>query len=324
MDPILSIIIPSYNTFSYVEEVLPTYLLSNNYKEKIVCYLIDDGSKDGKTSDLLKKWSLKYPDLFKYVYKENGGHGSVINYGIYHCVKTKFFKVIDGDDWVDGGELEKLIDYLIKCDDDIVVNDFIYEYSDKKTLSVGKKQNSSLFPYKIHIHNVTYKTDLWLKNQIKVREHVFYEDSQYVMFPIEFVKTHSYFKCAPYHYRCDNINQSVNPVQQLKHKNDFEIVAIDNLNLVERLYLNSSDPDKMAFLKEMLFKILDGAFQLNSAYCLKLNVAIKNCISFQSNLPKNSLILKEYKKTSKYYKRISRLNFKFLFIYRLLHKLKKL
>ena len=44
MDPILSIIIPSYNTFSYVEEVLPTYLLSNNYKEKIVlfAFLVND------------------------------------------------------------------------------------------------------------------------------------------------------------------------------------------------------------------------------------------------------------------------------------------
>ena len=40
--------------------------------------------------------------------KENGGHGSTINRGIQEA-KGKYFKVVDGDDWVDSSRFQNLI-----------------------------------------------------------------------------------------------------------------------------------------------------------------------------------------------------------------------
>ena len=55
--------------------------------------------------------------------KENGGHGSTINRGIKEA-KGKYFKAIDGDDWVDSDALEKLLNDLIQIDSDLVLMDY--------------------------------------------------------------------------------------------------------------------------------------------------------------------------------------------------------
>ena len=44
----------------------------------------------------------------KVITKENGGHGSVINCVIQEAT-GKYFKVVDGDDWVDKRNFKKLI-----------------------------------------------------------------------------------------------------------------------------------------------------------------------------------------------------------------------
>ena len=46
MKPILSIIIPSYNTSKFVDECLPTFI-DDYLIGKVVIYLIDDGATDG-------------------------------------------------------------------------------------------------------------------------------------------------------------------------------------------------------------------------------------------------------------------------------------
>ena len=58
-----------------------------------------------------QKYEKIAPQTFKYVEKENGGHGSTINKGI-SLATGKYFKVIDGDDWVDTDALIKFIDEL--------------------------------------------------------------------------------------------------------------------------------------------------------------------------------------------------------------------
>ena len=53
---------------------------------------------------LFLKWK-KYPNIFRYVYKENGGHGSTINKGI-ELAQGKYFRVLDGDDYFSISENE--------------------------------------------------------------------------------------------------------------------------------------------------------------------------------------------------------------------------
>lgn len=274
MEKILTIIIPSYNISKYIESIMPHYLYEPLFKN-VQLLFIDDGAKDN-TVELLEKYSSKYPDYISIIHKENGGHGSVINYGI-KLVKTKYFKVIDGDDWVDPVELDRLCNYLHSCDSDLVVSDFMYEYSDRSSLSKGI-DHTKKFEYKIHLHNATFKTSLWKDNSLKVREKVFYEDAQFVLFPLEFIKTISYFEACIYHYRCDNPNQSVNPMQQLKHKDDYVLVAKDLCDFYVRLStdLNFSK-NTLDYIYENIVRIVFGAYEICSTKGLDFKDSVKLC-----------------------------------------------
>lgn len=61
--------------------------------------------------------------------KENGGHGSTINRGIQEA-GGKYFKVVDGDDWVNTGDFVKLVKALKTCQGDYVATNY-YEVNDK-------------------------------------------------------------------------------------------------------------------------------------------------------------------------------------------------
>ena len=58
--------------------------------------VVNDGSSD-RTVEIAEKYVQKYPDIFRVINKENGGHGSTINRGIEEARGT-YFKVVDGDD----------------------------------------------------------------------------------------------------------------------------------------------------------------------------------------------------------------------------------
>ena len=56
--------------------------------------------------------------------KENGGHGSTINRGIEEA-SGKYFKVVDGDDWVFTEGLRELVSLLKECRADYVFTNLI-------------------------------------------------------------------------------------------------------------------------------------------------------------------------------------------------------
>ncbi len=55
--------------------------------------------------------------------KENGGHGSTVNRGIEEAA-GKYFKTVDGDDYVSAEGLKELLIYLQTAEVDLVVNDY--------------------------------------------------------------------------------------------------------------------------------------------------------------------------------------------------------
>ena len=93
---LLTISIAAYNVEKFLDKTLSS-LCNESISEDVEVLIIDDGSKD-KTSDIAKKYEKKNPKIFKYVYKENGGHGSTINKGI-ELAQGKYFRVLDGDDY---------------------------------------------------------------------------------------------------------------------------------------------------------------------------------------------------------------------------------
>ena len=80
MEKILTITIPSYNVEKYLQQTLDSFI-DDEILNDIEVLVVDDGSKD-RTATIGKAYEEKYPDTFRVISKENGGHGSTINRGI--------------------------------------------------------------------------------------------------------------------------------------------------------------------------------------------------------------------------------------------------
>ena len=76
----LTIVIPMYNIEKYISECLESFIVQEIIGD-IEVLIIDDGSKDG-SSAIAAEYERLYPQLFRIIKKQNGGHGSTINRGI--------------------------------------------------------------------------------------------------------------------------------------------------------------------------------------------------------------------------------------------------
>lgn len=316
--PILSIIVPSYNVSKYVDEVLPFYI-EEDLLGRIKVIFIDDGATDD-SAQKINEYVKKHPETLQFYHKENGGHGSVINCAIEKVISTKYFKVIDGDDWVYPGELLKLINYLEHSDDDLVITNCSYEYKNHQTISYGIRPESG--DLNLRIHNVTYKTSIFTDNNIRVREKVFYEDSQFVLYPLEYVRSYSYLPVVAVRYRQDEPTQSVNPDVQLKRKNQYELVLEDLLQFYSKIENNHEMLEIMKeFCLKSITRIMFGSFELNWSYQRKVRDAIKDSRRI-NKLYKGTAIYKNLRKTYKRFRQMSLLNFNGIRFARMVHKSK--
>lgn len=80
MDKLLTVVIPAYNIEKYEEQCLSSFVKPKALPE-IEVLVVNDGSSD-RTVEIAEKYVQKYPDIFRVINKENGGHGSTINRGI--------------------------------------------------------------------------------------------------------------------------------------------------------------------------------------------------------------------------------------------------
>lgn len=225
---VITFSIAAYN----VEKTLPKLIESLAISEiidEIEILVINDGSTDN-TALVARKYQMKYPKTIKIINKKNAGHGSTINKGI-ELANGKYFRSIDGDDWVDKEGTVKTVEKLRNENADVVVNDYIdfMELTGEEKL----KSFNSLARNKIMLineflsmvswiryHALTYKTSLLRDNSIKLSENVFYDDIQYIMYPLSFAKTVVYYNIPLYCYRIGRMGQSVSMQGRKKHLAD--------------------------------------------------------------------------------------------------------
>lgn len=253
-EKVLSIVIPAYNMEEYIAETLDS-LICDEYMDDIEVLVIDDGSKD-RTAEIAKKYEEKYPNTFKVVSKENGGHGSALNKGI-EVASGKYYRPLDADDWFDTESLKVVVKELKNHDADMVLTNFVkvLEKADKqikvrmqnvwnrreidegkakpkagrKVLIYGKVYD---FENELHdfskqylFHQITYRTSILRDNEIRFSEHVSYDDIEYDTLPMLYVKTVLPIDRYLYQYRLEREGQSVDSsVFARKHK-DRRIVV---------------------------------------------------------------------------------------------------
>jgi len=110
----ISIVIPVYNNTKYLKACLDS-IVNQTYGD-FECLIVDDGS----TAEAASYYDSICPDgRFKIYHKLNGGVSSARNYGLDR-IKGEFLCFVDSDDIVDNQYLEKLHDYILKYDADMV------------------------------------------------------------------------------------------------------------------------------------------------------------------------------------------------------------
>ena len=119
------------------------------------------------------------------------------------CIRDRYFKVVDGDDWLDKSLLPQFVQLLKHTHSDVISNDFNLVDDRTKKVTKRRKAVSNSYHYNrewgfaeavmdplITIHSMTIRTDVLQKNDIRVDEHCFYEDQEYILYPIPVSYTH--------------------------------------------------------------------------------------------------------------------------------------
>lgn len=89
--PIVSVIIPTYNRKTYVQEAIDSVLAQTYTNYEII--VVDDGSTD-KTNEMLQ---IRYENQIRYVWQENQGESAARNRGI-EMAQGKYIAFLDSDD----------------------------------------------------------------------------------------------------------------------------------------------------------------------------------------------------------------------------------
>lgn len=237
---ILTISVAAYNVENTLDKTLASFN-DQRVKDDIEVLIIDDGSKDN-TKNIALKYETIDPGTFKYVPKKNGGHGSTVNKGI-ELASGKYFKVIDGDDWVDTQALIKFVSLLKNTSSDLILTNHceVYENKKEKVNLVEGMKNEKVYTWdddfdikRVVLHTLTIKTELLKENKVHITENCFYVDVEYVIWAAYLSKTITFSNIYLYMYRMGNANQSVNKKNMLKNVKMQETVSYKLVDLYDK------------------------------------------------------------------------------------------
>jgi len=245
---ILTIAVPAYNAEWCIKKCLSSFI-NESVLDKLDVIIVDDGSTD-KTGFIAKQFVDKYPDVFRIIHKENGGHGSGINVAI-DSATGKYFKVIDADDWVLTDNLCIFIETLSQADADVVLTH--YHTIDMTTQKQRSFKTQGLILDQVYtldeyvsagkealycatFHGITYKTDVYRRSGARLTENIFYEDQEYATLPFLSVQTVLPLNLFLYEYLIGNTEQSVSDQNQVKRIGHIEKIIWS----IEECYHNHS------------------------------------------------------------------------------------
>ncbi len=116
MRPVISVIVPVYNTEKYLRACLES-IIDQTFREYEII-LVDDGSTDSSGS-ICDEYSSRY-SFISVIHKENGGIASARKAGIEKAA-GKYISYIDSDDSIDPDMYENMMDKADQYDADVII-----------------------------------------------------------------------------------------------------------------------------------------------------------------------------------------------------------
>ena len=238
--PILSIIIPVYNTGKYLEKCIESVVNQTLKSTEII--IINDGSND-QSNDIINDFMNKYENIVLINNASPSGNpGTPRNQGI-SVANGKYIAFVDSDDWIEEDYFETLVKCAVEHDADMV-------FSGGYVNHTGNKQNTVLYPkrnfyddkkidYKYHesfmIWDKIYNANLIKKLEIRLGETKAAVDVPFVLKAYYYLKKVAFCSYVGYHYRRES-ESSVTKRQRKGTNCDFELQAYSDLFMWAKKY----------------------------------------------------------------------------------------
>jgi glycosyltransferase involved in cell wall biosynthesis len=268
-DILLTVVIPAYNVEKFLKNGVFS-LINHELANKLEILIINDGSKD-KTSEIAKQLEeltkVNGKSIVQLINKENGGHGSTINTGI-KLARGKYFKLMDGDDYFNTEEFVKLIKILENQDADIVLNNYIEDYSESAIKKIQRIYDFMIPNIKYNLDDLcydgygfkqwgpllstaTYKTEILKNGKFELTENCFYVDMEFNLNTFINANTIIYYPLNIYNYYIGRNGQSISKEALIKNISMHRRVII---NLIKTYYnkLPKISENKQAYLKKKI------------------------------------------------------------------------
>lgn len=181
--------------------------------------------------------------------------------------------MVDGDDWLDKSLLPQFVQLLKHTHSDVISNDFNLVDDRTKKVTKRRKAVSNSYHYNrewgfaeavmdplITIHSMTIRTDVLQKNDIRVDEHCFYEDQEYILYPIPYCTSITFSPLPLYQYRLGRSGQSVDIKMMIK-RHDQHLKVLDALFEYNNVHGNLQTYKKQ-YLERGIAEAVDDEYQI--------------------------------------------------------------
>ena len=311
-EKLLSICIPSYNVERYLSRCI-TSLVDYDMAGYTEILVIDDGSVDN-TAIIGKEFEKRYPGIVYLHSKENGGHGSTINYAM-KIAKGKYFRVVDGDDWVDSRKLGELLKNILtkNIDADVISSNYheidIDTAEERDVTQEEKVDFYHMYSFEqLNVENIyltlasmMVKTDILKKMNVTLQEHAFYVDVEFILYPVPYIKNVMFTPEYIYKYARGNAEQSVALPNMVKRYEHHTKVLKNVLSYEKKVKLTSG---QKAYYDAILERLLFTQYSLGLIYDYDKERGYARAKEFDNYLRMERADL--YKKIEKNMKMISR------------------
>ena len=280
-EPVLTIVVPAYNVEDYLAKCIYSLIFHRN-AGKTEVIIVNDGSTD-KTLEIARSFECAAKGIVRVIDKKNGGHGSTINVGMAEA-RGKYFRLIDGDDWVDSENLAELVDKLEFETADVVLTKGCYEYVDKAELTniidYDMLREGTMYHFEDLIYpgygfdgygplltTGNYRTEALRKAAFLISEKRPYVDMEFNSFALRYVETLKYYDLDIYRYLIGREGQTVSRDFWKKKYKDHKNVILNILRTIEDMQ-DYSDAKKKYVYEHLTALMIDSQIFMFDQLCL--------------------------------------------------------
>ncbi len=271
MNKLLTIVVPVYKVEPYINKCLDSCVLADEkLMSQLEVIIVNDGTPDN-SAEMSREYVKRYPQTFRQIDKENGGHGSAWNVGLKEAT-GKYLRFLDSDDWLTN--LDKLMDKLTETDADLVfTNERVWDNDVLAREEICCKVFSQLRPVAkidldflfgdirtIGFRKCTYKTTIFKSIQPLFREHVSYDDTILYVAPLFSADNFIAYDFVVYNLLRGREEQSMN-INTIKKRAKHVLVAYQDLtNFIKNHCFQENLRKLVAQIENIEFNYCAGVF----------------------------------------------------------------